>query len=72
MRTSSLDMREDKNKDEQDSRLLKHEMEGTNKAIQMLTMELTELQKLVGYEQYQQQIIVDFLGHRISRTKISN
>ena len=47
MRTSSLDMREDKSKEEQDNRLLKNQMENANKVIKTLTMELTELQKLV-------------------------
>ena len=48
MRTSSLDMREDKSKEEQDNRLLKTQMENANKVIRTLTMELSELQKLVS------------------------
>lgn len=47
MRTSSLDMREDKTKEEQDNRLLKHQMEDANKVIKALSMELAEIQKLV-------------------------
>ncbi|CAF3347518.1 unnamed protein product [Rotaria sp. Silwood1] len=47
MRTSSLDIQEDKNKEDQDSRILKIQMEDANKAIKTLTMELAELQKLV-------------------------
>ena len=47
MRTSSLDIQEDKNKEDQDNRILKIQMEDANKAIKSLTMELTELQKLV-------------------------
>ncbi|CAF1108028.1 unnamed protein product [Rotaria sordida] len=47
MRTSSLDIQEDKNKEDQDSRILKIQMEDANKAIKSLTMELSELQKLV-------------------------
>lgn len=40
-------MREDKNKEEQDNRLLKTQMENANKIIKTLTMELAEIQKLV-------------------------
>jgi hypothetical protein len=47
MRTSSLDIQEEKNKEDQDSRILKIQMEDANKAIKTLTMELSELQKLV-------------------------
>lgn len=47
MRTSSLDIQEDKNKEDQDNRILKIQMEDANKAIKSLTMELSELQKLV-------------------------
>lgn len=47
MRTSSLDIQEDKNKEDQDSRILKIQMDDANKAIKTLTMELSELQKLV-------------------------
>jgi hypothetical protein len=47
MRTSSLDIQEEKNKEDQDNRILKFQMEDANKAIRSLTMELTELQKLV-------------------------
>ncbi len=47
MRTSSLDIQEDKNKEDQDSRLLKFQMDDAHKAIKSLTMELAELQKLV-------------------------
>jgi hypothetical protein len=47
MRTSSLDIQEDKSKEDQDSRILKHQMEDANKAIKTLTMELSELQKIV-------------------------
>ena len=47
MRTSSLDIQEDKNKEDPDSRILKLQMEDANKAIRTLTMELSELQKLV-------------------------
>ncbi len=49
MRTSSLDIQEDKNKEDQDSRVLKLQMEDANKAIKTLSMELAELQKLVRY-----------------------
>ena len=48
MRTSSLDMREDKSKEDQDSRQLKHQMEDAQKAIKTLAMELAEMQKLVS------------------------
>ncbi|CAF4523860.1 unnamed protein product, partial [Rotaria socialis] len=47
MRTSSLDTQEDKNKEDQDNRILKIQMENANDAIKTLTMELNELQKLV-------------------------
>jgi hypothetical protein len=47
MRTSSLDIQEEKNKEDHDSRIIKHQMEDANKAIKTLTMELFELQKLV-------------------------
>ena len=47
MRTSSLDIQEEKNKEDQDNRIFKFQMEDANKAIRSLTMELTELQKLV-------------------------
>jgi hypothetical protein len=47
MRTSSLDIQEDKSKEDQDSRILKNQMEDANKAIKSLSMELAELQKLV-------------------------
>jgi hypothetical protein len=47
MRTSSLDIQEEKNKEDQDSRVLKIQMDDANKAIKTLTMELSELQKLV-------------------------
>ncbi|CAF3881064.1 unnamed protein product [Rotaria sp. Silwood2] len=47
MRTSSLDIQEDKFKEDQDSRILKFQMEDANKAIKTLTMELAELQKIV-------------------------
>ncbi|CAF3417250.1 unnamed protein product [Rotaria sp. Silwood1] len=47
MRTSSLDTQEDKTKEEQDNRILRVQMENANEAIKTLTMELTELQKLV-------------------------
>jgi hypothetical protein len=47
MRTSSLDIQEEKNKEDQDSRILKIQMDDANKAIKTLTMELSELQKLV-------------------------
>lgn len=48
MRTSSLDIQEEKNKEDQDNRFLKFQMDDAQKAIKTLTMELTELQKLVG------------------------
>ncbi|CAF0857142.1 unnamed protein product [Adineta ricciae] len=47
MRTSSLDIQEDKNKEDLDNRILKLQMDDANKAIKSLTMELSELQKLV-------------------------
>jgi hypothetical protein len=47
MRTSSLDIQEEKNKEDQDNRVLKNQMEDANKAIKTLTMELAELQKVV-------------------------
>ncbi|CAF3819449.1 unnamed protein product, partial [Rotaria magnacalcarata] len=43
MRTSSLDIQEDKNKEDLDNRILKYQMEDANKAIKSLTMELSEL-----------------------------
>ncbi|CAF5027325.1 unnamed protein product, partial [Rotaria sp. Silwood1] len=43
----SLDTKEDKTKEEQDNRILRVQMENANEAIKTLTMELTELQKLV-------------------------
>ncbi|CAF5148134.1 unnamed protein product, partial [Rotaria magnacalcarata] len=46
MRTSSLDIQEDKNKEDLDNRILKYQMEDANKAIKSLTMELSELQKM--------------------------
>ena len=49
MRTSSLDIQEEKNKEDQDSRVLKIQMEDANKAIKTLTMELSELQKMVKF-----------------------
>jgi hypothetical protein len=49
MRTSSLDIQEEKNKEDQDNRILKIQMEDANKSIRSLTMELAELQKLVKY-----------------------
>jgi hypothetical protein len=51
MRTSSLDIQEDKNKEDLDNRILKIQMEDANKAIKTLTMELAELQKLVRRNQ---------------------
>ena len=48
MRTSSLDIQEEKNKEDLDNRILKFQMDDAQKAIRTLTMELTELQKLVG------------------------
>ena len=47
MRTSILDAREETTKEDQDYRLLKTQMEDASKAIQALTIELAELQKLV-------------------------
>ena len=47
MRTSSLDIQEEKNKEDQDNRILKFQMDDAHKAIKTLTMELAELQKLV-------------------------
>ena len=47
MRTSSLDIQEEKNKEDQDNRVLKIQMEDANKAIKTLAMELSELQKTV-------------------------
>ncbi len=47
MRTSSLDIQEDKNKEDLDNRILKYQMEDANKAIKTLSMELGELQKIV-------------------------
>ena len=47
MRTSSLDIQEDKNKEDLDNRLLKIQMDDANKAIKSLSMELSDLQKLV-------------------------
>jgi hypothetical protein len=47
MRTSSLDIQEDKNKEDLDNRILKLQMEDANKAIKTLAMELAELQKSV-------------------------
>lgn len=47
MRTSSLDIQEEKNKEDQDNRVLKVQMEDANRAIKSLTMELSELQKMV-------------------------
>jgi hypothetical protein len=49
MRTSSLDIQEEKNKEDQDNRVLKIQMEDANKSIRSLAMELAELQKLVKY-----------------------
>ena len=49
MRTSSLDNQEEKNKEDQDNRLLKLQMEDANKAIKTLAVELAELQKLVKF-----------------------
>ena len=41
MRTSSLDIQEDKNKEDQDNRIIKFQMDDANKAIKSLTMELS-------------------------------
>ena len=74
MRTSSLDMREDKHKEDQDSRQLKLQVEDANKAIKTLAMELSDLQKLVS------EVLVmpgnasfcSLLGNWISSTKKPN
>ncbi|CAF1314468.1 unnamed protein product [Adineta steineri] len=55
MRTSSLDIQEDKNKEDQDSRILKFQMDDANKAIKTLAMELAELQKSVTESRTQKQ-----------------
>ena len=47
MRTSSLDIQEEKNKEDQEGRIIKIQMDDANKAIRTLSMELSELQKLV-------------------------
>lgn len=47
MRTSSLDMREEKNKEDQDNRLFRVQIDAANRAILNLTTELSELQKMV-------------------------
>lgn len=47
MRTSSLHMQDEKNKEDQENRLLRIQMEHANEAIKALAMELNELQKLV-------------------------
>ena len=47
MRTSSLDTQEDKTKEDQDNLILRIQVEHANQAIKTLSMELTELQKLV-------------------------
>lgn len=65
MRTSSLDIQEDKNKEDQDNRILKIQMEDANKAIKSLTMELTELQKLVRTNKMQ--ILIDSMFISCSR-----
>lgn len=65
MRTSSLDIQEDKNKEDQDNRILKIQMEDANKAIKSLTMELTELQKLVRTKK--KQILIDSMFISCSR-----
>ncbi len=62
MRTSSLDIQEEKNKEDQDNRFLKYQMEDAHKAIKSLTMDLAELQKLVKYSFYFS-IIDFFLGN---------
>lgn len=73
MRTSSLDIQEDKNKEDLDNRILKIQMEDANKAIRTLAMELTELQKLViNTFLLNLSILFLFLGYRISSTKTSN
>jgi hypothetical protein len=75
MRTSSLDIQEEKNKEDQDNRILKFQMEDANKAIKSLTMELAELQKLVKiflFILYTKFLFFFFLGNRISRTKTTN
>ncbi|CAF1170496.1 unnamed protein product [Adineta ricciae] len=55
MRTSSLDNQEEKNKEDQDNRLLKLQMEDANKTIKTLAAELSELQKLVTESRTQKQ-----------------
>jgi hypothetical protein len=47
MRTSSLDIQEEKNKEDQEGRIIKIQMDDANKAIRTLSLELSELQKLV-------------------------
>ena len=48
MRTSSLDIQEEKNKEDQEGRIIKIQMDDANKAIRTLSLELSELQKLVS------------------------
>lgn len=76
MRTSSLDIQEEKNKEDQDNRLLKFQMDDAQKAIKTLAMELTELQKLVrSFFILIQSTLILFLlrlGNRISSTKTEN
>jgi hypothetical protein len=74
MRTSSLDTQEDKTKEDQDSRILRNQMENANQAIKTLAMELSELQKLVKENIlfYLLNIsFIYFLGKRISNPKTS-
>jgi hypothetical protein len=76
MRTSSLDIQEDKNKEDQDNRILKFQMEDAHKAIKTLTMELAELQKLVKTKKkfffFKVVLFAPILGNRISSTKTSD
>jgi len=73
MRTSSLDIQEEKNKEDQDNRVLKNQMEDANKAIKTLTMELAELQKVVMiFCSLYILFILLFSGNRISNTKTTN
>lgn len=75
MRTSSLDIQEDKNKEDLDNRILKLQMDDANKAIKSLTMELSELQKLVRENLLickNSLPIIHISGNRFSSTKTSN
>ena len=73
MRTSSLDIQEEKNKEDQDNRLLKFQMDDAHKAIKSLAMELAELQKFVKRIFFSSNYsVISSSGNRISYAKTTS